>query len=72
MSSSTEEIIRVCEGLPPEKQIELADFARFLLSRVEDDKWERLISDQNARPRLEAFVRESATEGEMPLDLNRL
>ena len=30
MSTATEEIIRVCEALPPEKQTEVADFARFL------------------------------------------
>jgi hypothetical protein len=72
MKSSTEDILRVCEGLPPEKQIEVADFARFLLAQFEDEKWERLISDQSPRPRLESFLRESAAEGEMPLDLNRL
>jgi hypothetical protein len=36
VSTATEEIIRLCENLPPEKCAEVADFARFLLARVED------------------------------------
>ena len=72
MSTATEEIIRVCEALPPEKQTEVADFARFLLARQSEEAWERIVADQKSRPRLEAFLRESATEGDEPLDLNRL
>lgn len=37
MSTATEEIIRLCENLPPEKRAEVADFARFLLARVEEE-----------------------------------
>ena len=72
MSSTTEEIIRVCEVLPADKQSELADFARFLLSRQDDEAWERLIAYPQPRPRLDAFMRDSAVEGDEPLDPNRL
>jgi hypothetical protein len=72
MSSITEEIVRACEALPADKQSELADFARFLLARLDDEAWERLIAFPQTRPRLDAFLRESATEGDEPLDPNRL
>ena len=72
MSSTTEEIIRVCEVLPADKQSELADFARFLLARLNDEAWERLIAHPEGRPRLDAFLRDSAAEAEEPLDPNRL
>ena len=72
MSNATQEIIRVCEALPPEKQTEVADFARFLLARQDDEAWERLIADEKPRPRLESFLRESAAEGDEPLDPSRL
>lgn len=72
MSTATEEIIQVCEALPPEKRAEVADFARFLLARQDEDAWERIIADQKPRPRLEQFLRESAAEGDEPLDLDRL
>ena len=35
MSTGTHEIVRLCEALPEEKRTEVADFARFLLSRTE-------------------------------------
>ena len=72
MSTATQEIIEVREALPPEKRSEVADFARFLLARQDDERWERSLDEKRARPRLEAFLRESAAEGEEPLDLNRL
>jgi hypothetical protein len=72
MSTATEEIIQVCEALPPEKQLEVIDFARFLLARQDDERWERLVADPQARPKLEAFLRESAAEADEPLDLRRL
>lgn len=40
MSRTTEEIVRVCEALPVEKQAAVADFALFLLARQQDDGWE--------------------------------
>ena len=72
MSRTTEEIIKVCEALPPDKQSELADFARFLLSRQDDEAWEQRLADPKARPRLDSFLRESAAEGDEPLDPARL
>lgn len=70
MDSSTEEIIHVCEALPPDKRSEVADFARFLLARQNDEAWERRLAYPQARPRLDAFLRDSATEGDEPLDPN--
>ena len=60
------QIIRVCEALPPEKQTEVADFARFLLSRQDDARWEELLDYPGPRPKLEAFLRESAAEPAEP------
>jgi hypothetical protein len=72
MSSTTEEIIQVCEALPADKQSELADFARFLLARQDDEAWERQLASSQARPRLDAFLHDSAAEGDEPLDPKRL
>jgi len=72
MSGTTEQIVKVCEALPPEKQAEVADFARFLLAQQDDEAWERILADPRRRPRLESFLKESAAEPEEPLDPNRL
>lgn len=72
MSRTAEDIVQVCKALPPEKQAELMDFARFLLTRQEDEAWEKRLADPKSRPRLDAFLRESAAEGDEPLDSNRL
>ena len=72
MSTATEEIIHVCEALPPEKQSEVIDFARFLLARQDDERWEQTLAERQPRPRLDAFLRESATEADEPLDPQRL
>jgi hypothetical protein len=72
MSNTTAEIVQVCEALPPDKQSELADFARFLLARQDDEAWERRLAYPQARPRLDAFLRDSAAEGDEPLDPKRL
>ena len=72
MSSTTEEIIRVSEALPDDKREELADFARFLLARQDDEAWERRLAYPQGRPRLDAFLRESAAGGDEPLDPKRL
>jgi hypothetical protein len=72
MSSTTEEIIQVCASLPEDKQTELADFARFLLARQDDEAWERRVASSPPRPRLDIFLRESAAEGDEPLDPSRL
>lgn len=62
VSSTTEEIVRVCEALPADKQSELADFARFLLARQDDEAWERRLAYPQTRPRLDAFLRDSTAE----------
>jgi len=72
MSVETEELVRICEALPPAKRTEVADFARFLAARQDDDRWESLLSYPATRPRLDAFLRESAAEGETLLDSSRL
>jgi hypothetical protein len=72
MSSTTKDIIQVCEALPADKRSEVADFARFLLARQNDESWERQIAYPGTRPRLDAFLRDSAAEGDEPLDPKRL
>ena len=72
MSIDTQELIRICEALPEEERAEVADFARFLLSRLEDDAWEQTISDPRPRPKLDGFVREALAEGSEPLDPDKL
>jgi hypothetical protein len=76
MSIATSEIVRVCEALPEEKRLEVMDFALFLLGRSEpsgDRAWEETLADSSRRPKLEAFLRESAAEGgDEPLDLERM
>jgi hypothetical protein len=72
MSTETEELIHICEKLPEGKRGEVADFARFLLARQDDERWEQLISSHEPRPKLDAFLRESAAEPPAPLDPRRL
>lgn len=73
MSTGTQELIRICEALPEDKRVEVADFARFLLDRQGDERWERIIADPKRRPKLDAFMEASRAEGgETPLDLDRL
>jgi hypothetical protein len=72
MSNATEEIIQVCEALPPEKRAEVVDFARFLLSQEDDERWERLVAAPARRPRLDEFLRASAAEGDEAFDPSRL
>lgn len=72
MSDETAELVRICEALPADKRQEVADFAHFLLSRSDDNAWERLLSDPKPRPRLEEFMRQTAAESDEPLDQSRL
>jgi broad specificity phosphatase PhoE len=69
---SATEIAELCDALPPEKREEVADFARFLLARQADERWESIISSPAPRPRLDAFLRESSTEAAESMDLKRL
>jgi hypothetical protein len=65
---SASEIAELCEALPPGKREEVADFARFLLARQNDARWESLLDDPRPLPRLDAFLRESAAGPAEPLD----
>ena len=69
---SATEIAELCDALPPDKREEVADFARFLLARQQDERWEAILADGTPRPRLDAFLRESAAEADEALDLKRL
>lgn len=69
---SATDIAEICNALPPDKREEVADFARFLLARQEDERWEAILADAKTRPRLDAFLRESATETDEEFDLKRL
>lgn len=69
---SATEIADLCEVLPPEKREEVADFARFLIARQQDERWETLLADPRSRPCLDAFLSESAAEADEALDLKRL
>jgi hypothetical protein len=72
MSSETKEILDICESLSAEKRTAVPEFARFLLSNADDERWEQLIADPTRRPKLEAYVCESASEGDKPMNLKRL
>ena len=72
MSVETQELLSICEQLPEAKRVEVADFARFLLARQGDERWEQIIAEPKPRPKLEAFLKESAGEGSEPLEPNRL
>jgi len=68
MSTETQELIAICEQLPETERAEVADFARFLLSKHDDEAWERIIADKKPRPKLDAFVQAALAEGSEPLD----
>ena len=72
MSTETQEIIRICEALSEAKRLEVADFARFLLAQQGDHRWEQIIADPTPRPKLEAFLKQSRSEGSEPMDMDRL
>jgi hypothetical protein len=48
--SAAQEIIEVCNALPEDKQAEVADFARFLLARQDDEAWELRLAAPQSRP----------------------
>lgn len=72
MSHETQDVIDICEQLPPAKRAEVADFARFLLAQQGDVRWEQIIADGKPRPKLDSFLKESRAEGTEPLDADRL
>ena len=72
MSAATLELVRLCEALPEANQTEVTDFARFLLEREGDERWEAIVAEGEPRAKFEAFLREAASEPAEPLDPNRL
>ena len=72
MSTETRQLIEICEQLPPAKRTEVADFARFLLARESDQRWEQIIAEPTPRPKLDEFLKQSKAEGSEPMDLERL
>jgi len=72
MSTDTQDLVRICEQLPEDQRAEVADFARFLLAKHDDEAWERTIADPTPRPKLDDFVREALAEGSEPLDVDKL
>jgi hypothetical protein len=68
---SATEIAELRDALPPDKREEVADFARFLLSRHDDARWEAILAESNPRPRLDAFLRESAAVADEAVTCNR-
>jgi len=71
MSTETQELIAICQRLPEAKRAEVADFARFLLAREGDERWEQIIAEATPRPKLEAFLNESKREPGEALDIDR-
>jgi len=72
MRSATQELIWICEQLPEDERAEVADFARFLLAKHEDDAWEVAIADPRPRPKLDQFARGALAEGSESLDPDKL
>jgi len=72
MSTRTQELIHLCERLPDDKREEVADFARFLLAKQQDDALELSLAKEERRPKLDAFLRESVQEPAESLDPTRL
>jgi hypothetical protein len=72
MSTETRELIEICEQLPEAKRAEVADFARFLLARQSDQRWEQIVADPKPRPKLDEFLKSSRAEGSEPMDTDRL
>lgn len=72
-------IAQEAASLPPEKQSAVLDFVLFIKHRNEvalatdgDAAWERIIDDPRPLPKLNAFLRDAAVEGEASLDIHRL
>ena len=72
MTADAQELLQICKQLPEAKRAEVTDFARFLLAREDDAAWEATIADDRKRPKLDAFLAASRSEGSEPLDPERL
>lgn len=63
MSSATQELISIVDGLPEDKAREVVDFARFLQHQSDDREWEKIIAEKRSYPKLEQFAAASLREG---------
>jgi hypothetical protein len=72
MDADTQDLIGICERLPAAKRVEVVDFARFLLERAGDERWEQIIADPTPRPKLDEFIRAALADGSEPLDVDQL
>jgi len=72
MSRETQEIVDICEQLPGSKRASVTDFARFLLAKEGDSRWEQIIANPHPLPKLDAFLEHSARESVEPLDPDKL
>ena len=72
MSAEAIEFIKIFEALPLEKKVEVTDFARFLYEKSEDERWEKIISDDKPRTKLEEFAQASEQEESELLDFKKL
>jgi hypothetical protein len=68
---SAAEIIKALPTLDARERQAVLDKLREL-AQVDDARWEEIINDPRPRPKLQAFIEETATEGESPLDMTRL
>jgi hypothetical protein len=73
MSSATQELVEIVNGLPEDRVREVVDFARFLQQQSGDREWERIIAEKRTYQKLENFAVESLREGRgEPLDSPKL
>ncbi len=73
MSSATQELVEIVNGLPEDKARKVVDFARFLQQQSGDREWERIIAEKSTYQKLEEFAVESLREGGgEPLDPSKL
>ena len=72
MSVEAAEFIEIFEALPVEKKIEVADFARFLFEKTDDDRWEQIVNGEKTRMKLEEYAQICEKEGSVLLDFEKL
>jgi hypothetical protein len=73
MSSASQELIGIVDGLPADKAREVVNFARFLQQQSGDAEWERIITARHTYPKLEKFAADALREGASePLDPSKL
>lgn len=72
MSVEVSEFIEIFEALPVEKKIQVADFARFLFEKTDDDRWEQIVNGEKTRMKLEEYAQICEKEGSVLLDFEKL